>query len=390
MPRYSLSPRGRDRLVDIAVVGVVVWFSVAQFGSQGFGEYEDTATDPDGLGFGLILLSALPLLWRCRFPWLAIGLAAAGGIALVGLGYAVHVPAALIVALYTFAARPERGPSWQPIAFAAAAFAAMVVAETMAMSLSAEEYVLPALFLVGAWLFGERRRTAAQRQAEARERRQREERLSIAEERTRIARELHDSAGHAINTILVQAGAARVLRERDPERSQAAIEAIERLARETIDDIDRIVGSLREEGPAKRAPLPGIERIPDLVAHQRAAGFEVELRDDGGGGDGEVGGDRSPPPAVGRAAFRIAQEALTNAARHGDGPAQLTIERHRDRLVLTVFNPAPAQPQPRPGGGLGIVGMRERAELLGGSLETGREGDRFRVRAVLPYDRGPG
>ena len=380
MSRLPLSPRNRDRLVDLGVVAFVIWFSLVQFGSEGFGEYEDSATAPDGLGFFLILAACVPLLWRRRVPWLGIAMAAAGSIALVACGYAVYVPTPLIAALYTFAAQPGQGPSWPPIAFAAVAFAAMVAVETAVTSISTEEYVLPTLLLVGAWLFGERRRSRVARVAAERERRARDERLSIAEERTRIARELHDSAGHAINTILVQAGAARVWRERDPERSKEAIEAIESLARETIDDIDRIVGSLREEGPAERAPLPGAERIPDLVSHQRAAGFAVELREQGAG-------ERPPPAAVGRAAYRIAQEALTNAARHGSGAAELTVARHAKRLELTVRNPAATAAPTRPGGELGIVGMRERAQLLGGTLETVREGGEFRVRAVLPYDR---
>jgi signal transduction histidine kinase len=379
VPEY-LSQRQRDRLVDAGIVVFVIWLSLAQFGSEGFGEYKDVATEPGAPGFFLILLTGLSLAWRRDHPWGVLAMTSAGSIALVALGYAVHVPAALVAALYTFAARPDRGGVWPPIACTAAAFVAMAAIESQTLDLDLEDYVFPIVLFVGAWLLGERRRTVAIRAVEARERRQREERLSVAEERTRIARELHDSAGHAINTILVQAGAARVQRERDPEGSLAAIEAIERLARETIDDIDRIVGSLREEGPADLEPLPGLERIPDLVDHQRAAGFAVELRD-------EAGGDRPPPAAVGRAAFRIAQEALTNAARHGSGPAELAIERRPDRLELTVLNPVSGQPPTRPGGGLGIVGMRERAQLLGGTLEAAREDGRFRVRAVLPYDR---
>jgi signal transduction histidine kinase len=376
-----LSQRQRDRLVDAGIVVFVIWISLAQFGSQGFGEYKDVATEPGAPGFFLILATGLSLALRREHPWGVLAMTSAGSIALVALGYAVHVPMAMVVALYTFAARPDRGGIWPPIALTTVAFAAMAAVEYETLALDLEDYVFPVVLFVGAWLLGERRRTAAIRQAEARERREREERLSIAEERTRIARELHDSAGHAINTILVQAGAARVLREKDPERSLAAIEAIELLARETIDDIDRIVGSLREEGPAERQPLPGLERIPDLVEHQRAAGFEVELRE-------ETEGDQPSPAAVGRAAFRIAQEALTNAARHGAGPAELTIERRPDRLELTVLNPAGEEAPTRPGGGLGIVGMRERAQLLGGTLEAARDGGRFRVHAVLPYDRG--
>jgi signal transduction histidine kinase len=370
----------RDQLVDVAVLVVVLWFTLCQFGSQGFGEYKDVATEPDALGFALILVGALSLLFRRGAPWPVLVVTIATSITLVSLGYAVHSPPAPAVALYTLAARPDRGNIWPAIALATVGFATMVTVEIAVLGFSLEDYVLPGILWAGAWLVGDRRRISQQRAAEQRERREREQRLSVAEERARIARELHDSAGHAINTILVQAGAARVLRERDPERSGAAIEAIEELARETAEDIDRIVGSLREEGPAELAPLPGIDRIPELVERQRAAGLDVALSSDA---------DRSrvPPPAVGRAAYRIAQEALTNAARHGAGSAQLAIERQDDAIELTVVNPVGAGSETRPGGGRGIAGMRERATLVGGSLEAGRDGDRFRVRAVLPYDR---
>ena len=380
MPEATLTQRQRDRLVDVAAVVVVLWFTLAQYGSQGFGEYRDVATEPDGLGFGIILAGSLPLLVRRRFPWPVLLIAIAASIALVALGYAVHAPAAVAVALYTFAARPDRGDIWPPIALTAAGYAAMVVVETATLDLSLEEYVIPVVLLVGAWLVGDRRRTTRQRAAEARERQEREQRLTVAEERARIARELHDSAGHAINTILVQAGAARVLRERDPERSRAAIETIEEVARETVEDIDRIVGFLRDDESPELAPLPGLDGIPALVQRQRAAGLEIELR-------AEEHGNRAPPPAVGRAAYRIAQEALTNAARHGAGSAQLAIDRREDAIELTVANPVGEQPGTRPGGGRGIAGMRERATLVGGSLEAGRDGEGFRVRAVLPYDR---
>jgi signal transduction histidine kinase len=381
MPELGLTRNRRDLLVDAVVVLVVLWFSLAQFGSQGFGQYKDVATEPDALGFGLILIESLALLWRRRYTWPVFLLAIAVSITLVSLGYAVHAPAAVAVGLFTLAARPERGNIWLPVATAAAGFAALVAAEIAVLGFSLGDYVFPAALLIGAWLVGDRRRTIRQRAAEAGERREREQRLTVAEERTRIARELHDSAGHAINTILVQAGAARVLRERDPERSRAAIEAIEAIARETVEDIDRIVGSLREENDAELAPLPGIDRIPDLVEHQRAAGLDISVR------TGEQGG-RAAPPLVGRAAYRIAQEALTNAARHGTGSAKLTIEHRDDAVELTVTNPVEAEPETRPGGGRGIAGMRERAKLLGGSLQAGRHGSRFELHAHLPYDRG--
>lgn len=380
MAALRLSQARRERLIDLALVVLVLWFTLAQFGSRGFGEYEDVATDPDGLGFALILLESVALLWRRRAPREVLALTIAVSIAVVSLGYGVHLPIAPAVALYTLAALPDRGRIAPTIAAATASYAAIVGIEIARLGFSPEEYAFPAVVWIGAWLIGDRRRTTRQRAAEARERREREQRLTVAEERTRIARELHDSAGHAINTILVQAGAARVLRERDPERSQAAVEAIEELARETAEDIDRIVGSLREDGHAELAPLPGIEGIATLVEHQRAAGHDVALR------IGERP-DRTVPPAVDRAAYRIAQEALTNAVRHGTGSAELAIDHRADALELTVSNPIAGLTATRAGGGRGIVGMRERASLVGGALEAGGEGGRFRVRAVLPYDR---
>jgi signal transduction histidine kinase len=372
----------RDRLIDLGVVVAVLWFTLAQFGSQGFGQYTDIATDPDGLGFAIILVAVLPLLWRRRAPFAVLLATLAPSIALVALGYAIHAHVAPAVALYSFAARPERGRVGPVLATAAAGYAALVAVEIAVFPFELEDYVIPALIWIGAWLIGDRRRIARLRAVDERERAQRERQLAVADERASLARELHDSAGHAINTILVQAGAARVLRERDPERSRVAIETIEELARETLGDIDRIVGTLRDESEADRAPLPGVDQISALVERQRASGLDVELRVEGDPG-------RSVPVAVDQAAYRIAQESLTNAARHGGGSAAMVIRRGPDALDLTVSNPVAAEQPTRPGGGRGVAGMRERAKLLGGSLQAVRDGSRFHVTARLPYDRGP-
>ncbi|HEY1854830.1 MAG TPA: histidine kinase [Solirubrobacterales bacterium] len=373
----------RAFLIDAGVTLAVLWFTLAQYGSRGFGEFHAAATKPDALGFFLVLVTVLPLLARRRHPWPVLGVTLAGSVALLALGYAVHAPAAVAVALFTLARDPKRaGRGWGAVVGATAvAFLALSAAAALGLSTRAGDFVSIAFMLAAGLVIGDRLRTRRERMAEGRERRRREQQLAIADERNRLARELHDSAGHAINTILVQAGAARVLRESDPERSRAAVDAIESLARETIDDIDRIVGALREDEPAARSPAPGIERIADLVETQRLAGVEVALR---------VSGEGEPPAAVGRAAYRIAQEALTNAVRHGAGPVEVALERGPEEVVLTVVNRlGPGGITVRPGGGLGIVGMRERATLAGGSLEAGREGGRFRLRAVLPYDRQP-
>jgi signal transduction histidine kinase len=382
----SLSHARRERLTDAGIALMVLWFTLVQFRSLGFGEYEDVATEPDALGVALCLLVAAPLLFRRRAPWPAFVLTVAAGIALTGLGYAANVNLGPGVMLYTFASAQDRGNVWAPIGFAAAGFAVQGAMGTASPGLnSAEpaltppEYVLPVLIWAGAWLTGDKQRSARIRAAEEEELRVREQRLEIAEERTRIARDLHDSAGHAINTILVQAGAARLLHERDPGRSRRAIEAIEEVARETLTDIDRIIAALRENEAAATAPLPGTEAITALVDRHRDGGLDFELVVRGTAG-------RPIPRPVDHAAYRIAQEALTNAARHGRGSAEIVVDRGAERLELTVTNPlAPGRRGER--GGLGLVGMRERATLVGGVFEAGADDGRFRVRAVLPYNR---
>jgi signal transduction histidine kinase len=382
MARFSgiRSVVARERAVDVAAVVFVLWFTLAQAGSQGFGDYEGVATEMDGLGFGLALAGAVPLLWRRRAPWPVFLVTLAVSVALVALGYGVHLAAGPAVGIYTLATRAERGPIWPLLAISLAGYAALATIAGIKLELSVEDYVIPAAFWIGAWLLGDRRRTRRIQETEERQRAEREQELTIAEERARLARELHDSAGHAINTILVQAGAARLLQERDPVRSREALAAVEEVARETLADIDRIVGALREGEPAELAPLPGADGIADLVERHRAAGFEFSLRLEGERG-------RAIPHPVDGAAYRIAQEALTNAARHGTGSAEIVIERGAERLELTVTNPVGPDGDPASSGGRGILGMRERAALLGGTLEAGRESGRFRVHAVLPYDR---
>jgi signal transduction histidine kinase len=360
---------------NVAVVVGVLAFSLLQLVlGGGFGDFADVTAEPDGLSVALVLLSALALLWRDRHPHAVVLATLALSLALAALGYGVHAPVAPAVALYAVAVRRER--SWPMLAAATAAWVALVLIEIAAGPYAVADYLLPGLIWAGAWLIGDRRRFLRERVADQVEHARREHELVVAEERARIARELHDSAGHALNTILVQAGAARVLRERDSERSAQAVATIEDLARETIEEIDRIVGLLREDREMDRSPLPGIDQIPALVEQQRAGGLDVHLTIDGE--------PNRPPTAVSRAAYRIAQESLTNASRHGAGSAAIAIRLGPDALELSVANPVGT---PRPGGGRGIAGMRERAKLLGGSLEAERDGSRFELHAQLPYSR---
>jgi signal transduction histidine kinase len=221
-----------------------------------------------------------------------------------------------------------------------------------------------ALAFATGWFAGERARLRAAQIAQLEERARRE---AVTEERARIARDLHDSAGHAINVIAVQAGAAR-LRE-DPERSQQALETIEELARDTLGELDQILHTLRD---ADRAPR-GLASLETLLAQH--SGLDVTLR--------AAGPPRPLAGTVDQAAYRILQEALTNAARHGTGTARVEVVFAESAVELTITNPVGATAERRDGHGL--IGMRERATLMGGSLDAGRDNGAFRVHAALPY-----
>jgi signal transduction histidine kinase len=382
------APRSRQLALDAALTAALFGFSVAQMATQAFGAKEGQASGGDMVGVAVCLLAALPLLARHRAPRAALVAVLGGTVALVALDYAVLTAPAPAIVLATLAERDRRRQDAFMILIACiAAFAAFVAVAWARFEPEPGEYTITALLWAGGWIVGDRRRLARQRAAQEREqaaqereRTAREQRLAVAEERTRIARELHDSAGHAINSILIQAGAARLVQDSQPERSREAIATIEAIARETMQDIDAILGGMRNGAPADLEPLPGIDRIAALVERHQAAGLDFSLRD-------RTSPELRLPPPIDRAAYRIAQEAMTNAARHGTGAAELTLECRDGVLTLTVANPVADGATARTTGGHGLTGMRERAALLGGTLDARRVGDRFEVRATLP--QGP-
>jgi signal transduction histidine kinase len=236
----------------------------------------------------------------------------------------------------------------------------------------------------GAWLAGDRARLRQERMAELEQRAlraereaERERRLAAAEARTRIARDLHDSAGHAINVILVHAGLGRLRSDHDPE-ARETFETIEDVARQTVADIDQLVAALREDASGRAVePPPGLAALESLTQRHRAAGLYVTT--------GIQGDQRPLSPSLDRGAYRILQEALTNAARHGDGSADVDIAFGPTALEITVANPIRTDHTARDTrGGHGLIGMRERAALLGGSLDTTVRDGRFRLHARLP------
>jgi signal transduction histidine kinase len=374
MPR-----RPRDLLVDCAVALVAL---VLTLGSL-FGPERGAADHHAGLLTALLAAFAtLPLVVRRRFPLGVFAVTALASTVISALGYPHGPPIGPTVALFFLALAPEevRAPPWLTAGTVVGFYAAHVAATGLADdAFPTVPLLVGVLVWGGAWVVGDRIRHRRERRRDVVESAARERRLAAAEERTRIARDLHDSAGHALNVILVQAGAARLLEEKDPARARAAIATIEEIARETVGDIDRLVSALREDGSDGAVePPPGLAALDSLVRVQRASGLEVRV---------QVSGDRrAAPPGVDRAAYRILQEALTNAARHGAGGAEVELEFGPGALDLRVTNPV--APGTVPGAGHGLVGMRERAALLGGMLTAGPADGRFTVRAELPYDGG--
>lgn len=200
-----------------------------------------------------------------------------------------------------------------------------------------------------------------------------EERTEQLLERTRIARELHDSIGHALTVAVVQAGAARAAG--DPDFTERALDAIEETGRAALEDLERVLGVLRESG----GPVSGRPTLAEsdrLLESARASGAKV---------DAEFTGplDTVPGP-VSREGYRILQESLTNVLRHaGAVPVRVRVEVSRETLALEVRNPAPVG-VPGPGRGSGLRGIRERAALLGGRAHTGPDQGDWQVHAELP------
>jgi signal transduction histidine kinase len=387
----------RELAIDWFWALVSLAIALTMLATGGLGPPEEGQRGFEAAGVLLAAGMSLPLIWRRRAPLAAFCIVMASLIAFSALRYPPDVTIGPAVALFTLAQASGRE---LPTRVAAGLVAGFYLALATTITLAYDEFLAPEIGFYGLvwlalWFAGrgsrlkaeyigslEDRAERAEREAES------ERRLGAAEERTRIARDLHDSAGHAINVILVEAGAARLLRDRDPERVEQALKTIEEVAREQIGEIDRLVHALRAEdadendelaisdcvGPAGFPAGPAAGEA--LFERMKASGLDLEIR--------WRGERRVLGPRVGRASFRILQEALTNALRHGTGRARVQVSFRDDEVEVAVENPTRAAvPGPER---FGLSGMRERVGLLGGSLDVAAVNGSFRVRATLPYD----
>jgi signal transduction histidine kinase len=391
VPEARLPSAARHWLLD-GVIALAAFGATVMLLSHGLGSSGHVRHHLDALGLLLAAASSLPLLvWR-RSPLAVFVVAGVASAASMARGYPGGPPVGPTIALYLLAASrdPQRPWTRQITEIVVAVFCVHIVSFGVGHDQVPEVQIAFGALVWGlAWFAGERTRLRRQQLSELKERARRaeqeahrERRLAVAEERARIARDLHDSAAHAINVIAVQAGAARLWQEQDPGRSRAAIETIEEVAHRTVAEIDQIVHSLRDEHPASKSrvePSPGLAAFDSLIAQHSSAGLPVTIE--------TKGAPRPLGGAVDRAAYRILQEALTNCARHGAGDASVELAYGARALELTVANAVrPGAPlRASPGGGHGLVGMAERAALLGGELEAGRRNGTFSVHVRLPY-----
>ncbi|MGI5370095.1 sensor histidine kinase [Streptomyces iakyrus] len=349
--------------------------------------FVDDGRTPDALGWALLLVSHVPLVWRRRRPVLVLVAVIACVLPYHFLDYP-HTAAtqAAYVALYTVAV------TGRPLRTVLVGIGVITMAVGVLLTISAQEalgllkasgWVVAVLFCgVDVRFYRQYVASIVERAERAERTREEEARRRVAEERLRIARDLHDLLAHSITLIGVQTSVAAHVLSADPERLDRetvakALDDIAETCRSARGELRTTLEVLREHGsPDTRGPLPGLDGLPDLAEAARLAGARVE----------QTVRIRRAPPAVGAAAYRIVQEALTNAVRHaGPEPAvHVELAERQGALHLSVRDDGTG---PARGGtpGFGLVGMRERARSVGGTLDAGpRTGGGFEVTAVLP------
>jgi signal transduction histidine kinase len=367
----------------LAVVAAVLAVGLALF--------VDDGRRPDALGWTLLLACHVPLAWRRRRPLLVL-------LAIVACVAPYHAldnthtapTSATYIALYTVAV------TGRPLRTVLVGVGVITLSTSVMLTVSMHEalrvlqisgWVVAVLFLGADVRFYRQYVASIVERAERAERtREEEARRRVAEERLRIARDLHDLLAHTITLIGVQTSVAAHVLSADPERLDRetvakALDDIAETCRSARGELRTTLEVLREHGsPDARGPLPGLDGLTDLAEAARLAGARVE----------QTVRIRQAPPSVGAAAYRIVQEALTNAVRHaGPEPAvRVDLVEREGALHLSVSDDGTG---PAPGGtpGFGLVGMRERARSVGGTLDAGpRTGGGFEVTAVLPLTTG--
>jgi signal transduction histidine kinase len=346
----------------------------------------------DFWAYAIAVIGMGALTWRRTNPLGTLVVSAGAAVAMSSLGYGeAGLPFAAMIAFYSVAAHARR--RIRLVAFLLLGVAFLILYFTNPRSDFHEaDFLANGLAFALVWIIGESVRSRRERLANAIERAERLERdraedarQAVSSERLRIAQELHDVVAHAMSVIAVQSGMGAHVIDTQPDEAKKALQAIETTSRSALDELRRMLGVLRDEGDSggALAPAPRADEVHTLIDTVRAAGVPVELRWDG------MTADVMPPDSVLLNRYRILQEALTNVLKHaGTASVVVTIVEHIGETTIEVVDNGRglAVPAKAPGSppGHGLVGMRERVALFGGTLETGaRVGGGFRVFARL-------
>jgi signal transduction histidine kinase len=383
---FTRWPRGADAVLAFVVFLVAVF--VTSEGPNDDMVIRSVGDLPIAAFFVLVGASGA-LYWRRSQPLLVLGVTLIASalstgfvlLELVGAADVELVGVAMLVALYSVG-RYATNDRWSSIglggAFAVIALSAAVEGVT------AVEIGFGFVVAFVVWYLGRRLRLRAERAWELEREQAAEARRAIAEERTRIARELHDVVAHRVSLMTVQAGAAKTVAADDLEGAVQAMEAVEEAGRQALSELRHLLDVLRPEAEVDGlGPQPGLADVPRLIDQFERAGLNVSLTMNGARTD--------LPVRVDLSAYRIVQEALTNVLKHAGTTAQTEVRLSTDDrgVAIEVLDDGHGDTI-LPGSGQGIVGMRERAQLLGGSLEARPlPGGGFQVVARLPIGKEP-
>ena len=331
-------------------------------------------------------VTAFPLAWRRRWPLTVLVTVMGAALLQVWIDPHAAVPSSEVIAVLTavYSLAVHASPRVTVIGGALGLAAMLATVERAGGGF--DNYVFAGALFVASWLAGYDSRTRRSRawtlehRAQTLEEESEERALTaVAEERTRIARDLHDAVAHSMSVIVVQAGAERVALPAEAASTKTVLAGIEQIGRQGLAEMRRLVEMLRrDDEELALAPQPSVDHLALLAEQVREAGLPVELA---------IEGTRAPlPPGVDLSAYRIVQEALTNALKHaGPARARVTLRYASTQLEIEVVDDGIGGNLRAASGGHGLVGMQERVALFGGSLETRkRDGAGYHVRAVFP------
>ncbi|MFC8191945.1 sensor histidine kinase [Cellulomonas sp. NPDC057328] len=391
------SPFARDALLGVVTAVAMVLLTV---GTTALAPPEDApARAVERWVLLLVAVQSLALALRRVRPAACVAVVVATQVALVALAPDMSVRtlagfvAAATLGTVLPAGRALRA-AWAVAAVEAGAGAAVAVArgagaDAVVQHAGSAVLVWGGAVLVGVYLATRRDhlRLVQERAAQLERERDARVRAAVADERARLARELHDVAAHHLSGMVVQAAAVEKLVGRDPDAARAGAAWLRDQGRETLDNLRQVVGLLRRDEGDALAPVPGVDALDDLVRTARDLGDDVTLT--------RAGDPVALPPLTDVSVYRVAQQALTNARQHAPGgPVRLTVTHEPAGVLLEVVNgPAARAASPARGdhGGTGLAVMRERAALVGGVLETGGTPDggwRVRLRVPVADDEG--